>query len=310
MRFASEGPISLGVAVLAGVCGYAVVQRTGRFNDGPGQPATPLTPKPGVSDLLNRGILIEGGTFISGSDDWDTVVAPGSPYSRRDEYPRRRTVTGFRMQEHEVTNEEYRRFDAGHEFSIGEERHPVVNVTWREAMAYAASVGGSLPTEVQWEFAARGSERRKYPWGDSEPTCERAHYRPCSPRGPIDVMARPGGATPEGIHDLAGNVSEWVVPIWFDPGRTPVNDDSRMLRGGSFLSPPFALRAADRVKYLYAGLESEDIGFRVVWSLELSTPHAARIDPSSSVSEGRPGGRASSGPRRRPRAPVVGQRRS
>lgn len=271
MRFAAEAPISLAMAVLAGVvliCGYAVVQWTGRFSDGPGEPAIPLPPQPGVDDPLNRRILIEAGTFTSGSENWDTIVAPGSPYSKRDEYPRRRTVQGFWMQEHEVTNEEYRRFDAGHEFPIGKGRHPVVNVTWREAMAYAVSVGGSLPTEVQWEFAARGSERRRYPWGNSEPTCERVHYRSCDPRGPIHVMARPGGATSEGIHDLAGNVAEWVVPIWFDPGRTPVNDESRRLRGGSFLSRPFALRAAHRVNYLHSGFESEDVGFRVVWPLE------------------------------------------
>ena len=179
------------MAVLAGVvliCGYAVVQWTGRFDDGLGQAATPQPPPPGVVDPVNRGILIEAGTFISGSDDW--------------------------------------------------------------------------------EFAARGSERRKYPWGDSEPTCERVHFRTCDPRGPVEVMARPEGATPEGIHDLAGNVAEWVAPIWFDPGRTPVNDDSRRLRGGSFLSPPFALRAAHRVRYLYSGFESEDVGFRVVWALD------------------------------------------
>ncbi|MCY4645286.1 MAG: SUMF1/EgtB/PvdO family nonheme iron enzyme [Gammaproteobacteria bacterium] len=270
MRFASRAPITRGMVVLAGVvliCSYAVVQWTGRFDDGLGQAATPQPPPPGVVDPVNRGILIEAGTFISGSDDWDTVVAPGSPYSKRDEYPRRRTVQSFWMQEHEVTNEEYRRFDAGHAFSNGEERHPVVNVTWREAMAYAVSVGGSLPTEVQWEFAARGSERRKYPWGDSEPTCERVHFRSCDPRGAVEVMARPEGATTEGIHDLAGNVAEWVAPIWFDPGRTPLNDDSRRLRGGSFLSPPFALRAAHRVRYLYSGFESEDVGFRVVWAL-------------------------------------------
>ena len=132
------------------------------------------------------------------------------------------------MQKHEVTNEEYRRFDGGHAFPVGEERWPVVNVTWREAMAYAVSVGGRRPTEVQWEFAARGLERRKYPWGNSEPTCERVHYSSCH----------------------------------------PVNDDSRRLRGGSFLSPPFALRAADRVRYLRSGFESEDIGFRVVWPVE------------------------------------------
>lgn len=271
MRVAPGGPISLRMTALTGViliCGYAVVQWLGYFSDGPGEVATRPPPRPGVVDALNRAILIEGGTFTSGSDDWDTVVAPGSPYSKRDEYPRRRTVRSFWMQEHEVTNEEYRRFDAGHAFPVGEERRPVVNVTWREAMAYATSVGGSLPTEPQWEYAARGAEGRRYPWGNSEPTCERVHYRSCDPRGPIEVMARREGATPEGVHDLAGNVAEWVTPIWFDPGRTPVNDDSRGLRGGSFLSPPFALRSADRVRYLHSGFESEDAGFRVVWPLE------------------------------------------
>lgn len=270
MRFTRRGPISPRTIALAGViliCGYAVVQWIGYLDDGPAEVASRSPPNAGVVDALNRAILIEGGTFISGSDDWDTVVAPGSPYSKRDEFPRPRTVRGFWMQEHEVMNEEYRRFDAGHAFPVGEERRPVVNVTWREAMAYAVSVGGSLPTEAQWEFAARGPERRRYPWGNSEPTCERVHYSSCGPRRPIKVMARREGATPEGIYDLAGNVAEWVTPIWFDPGRTPVNDDSRRLRGGSFLSPPFALRAADRVRYLRSGFRSEDVGFRVVWPL-------------------------------------------
>ena len=271
MRFAFRGPVSLRITALASVvliCGYAAVRWLGYSDDGTGEVSARPPSGPGVVDALNRAILIEGGTFLSGSDDWDTVVAPGSPYSKRDEYPRPRTVPSFWMQEHEVTNEEYRRFDAGHAFPVGEERRPVVNVTWREAMAYAVSVGGSLPTEAQWEFAARGAERREYPWGNSEPACERVHYRSCDPRRPIEVMARAEGATPEGIHDLAGNVAEWVTPVWFDPGRTPVNDDSRRLRGGSFLSPPFALRAADRVRYLRSGFESEDIGFRVVWPLE------------------------------------------
>ena len=271
MRFAPGGPVSFRIAALAGVvliCGYAVVRWLGYLNDGPGEAATRPPARPGVVDALNRPILIAGGTFISGSDDWDTGVVPGSPYSKRDEYPRPRTVRSFWMQEHEVTNEEYRRFDAGHAFPVGEERWPVVNVTWREAMAYATSVGGSLPTEAQWEFAARGAGRREYPWGNSEPTCERVHYRSCDPRRPTEVMARAEGATPERIHDLAGNVAEWVMPIWFDPVRTPVNDDSRRLRGGSFLSPPFALRSAHRVNYLHSGFASEDVGFRVVWPLE------------------------------------------
>ena len=118
MRFATEGPISPRVAAQVAVFlvfGYAVLQLTGRLGDGPRQTATvaPPTPKPGADDPLNRVILIEGGTFLSGSDDWEADLPVGSPFSKEDEFPRRRTVAGFWMQEHEVTNEEYLRFDAG-----------------------------------------------------------------------------------------------------------------------------------------------------------------------------------------------------
>jgi formylglycine-generating enzyme required for sulfatase activity len=270
MRFATEGPISFQVAIRVAillVCGYGVVQLTLRLNEGPGQAATagPPTPQPEAIDPLNPGIWIEGGTFVSGSDDWDKAVASGSPFSQDDEEPRQRTVAGFWMQKHEVTNGEYQRFDAEHEFSSGQERHPVVSVTWREALAYAISLGGSLPTEWQWEFAARGYERRTYPWGNSEPTCERSHFAPCDPRGPTEVMARPDGGTPQGIHDMAGNVLEWVMPMWFVPGRTPVNHQSRRLRGGSFADEAFFLRAAKRTMNFRSGHEWNDIGFRVVW---------------------------------------------
>ncbi len=81
-------------------------------------------------------------------------------------------------------------------------------------------------------------------------------------------MDRPDGATPEGIYDLAGNVGEWVMPVWFEPGRTPVNDESRRLRGGSFVSQAFFLRASNRSNYYYSDFEWDDIGFRVVWPLE------------------------------------------
>lgn len=274
LRFATEGPIALRVAVFVAVflvSGYAVVELAGPFADGPGRTRTvpPPIPPPGADDPLNRAILIEGGSFMRGSDDPGESTDPASPFATFDERPVRRvTVAGFWIQEHEVTNEEYRRFDAGHEFPIGRERHPVVNVTWREAMDYAASIGGSLPTETQWEFAARGTGSRKYPWGDSEPTCERAHYGACDPRGTIAVMARPDGATPEGIYGLAGNVWEWVVPVWFDPRTTPVNDASRRLRGGGFRDQAFFLRAANRNNDFFRGFEGVDIGFRVVWPLE------------------------------------------
>jgi eukaryotic-like serine/threonine-protein kinase len=250
---------------------YVVVQLSGRAGVGPAAPRAEAPPVPpaGADDPLNRAILIEGGTFMRGNAEPEVPVHPFSPYSTADERPARRTsVASFWMQQHEVTNEEYRRFDADHAFPPGQERHPVADVTWLQAMAYAESLGGLLPTEWQWEYAARGTDSRKYPWGEEEPTCERAHFADCEPHATIEVMSLPAGATPEGIHDLAGNVWEWVMPEWFEPGRTPVNRASRRMRGGSFGDAAFFLRASNRNNEFYAGYRYAGIGFRVVWPVE------------------------------------------
>lgn len=194
---------------------------------------------------------------------------PAGPYHTGDEDPvRRLSVDGFWIQRHEVTNAEYRRFDPDHQFPAGAGRRPVVNVTWREAMAYARFVGGRLPTEPEWELAAEGPENRPYPWGQAPPSCQRAHYADCEPRRPVDVMSFPAGTTPEGIHDLAGNVWEWVMPVWFEPGLTPVNDEARRMRGGSFAEGPFFLRPSNRSNDFFAGFEDGAVGFRVAWPLE------------------------------------------
>lgn len=231
--------------------------------------APPSSAPPGTQDSLNPAVWVPGGTFRMGSDHQGKSDDPASPFHTGDERPpRRMTVDGFWIQAHEVTNEEYRRFDPGHEFAEGEERHPVVGVTWRQAMEYARSVGGTLPTEAQWEMAAEGTENREYPWGDAEPNCERAHFRGCSPNEPIEVTSRPEGATPGGVQGLAGNVWEWVTPTWFVPGRTPVNEESRALRGGSFRSPAFFLRPSFRSNVHYAGTSFDDTGFRVAWTAD------------------------------------------
>lgn len=220
------------------------------------------------SDPGNPAVWIEGGTFVTGSDGWKGGFPVASPYSRTDEQAREWTVQGFWIQEHEVTNEEYARLDTAHSFPFGEERHPVAELTWRQALTYARSLGGRLPTEVEWEFVARGAERREYPWGDAEPTCELAHYVECEPRSTLPAMTRPSGATPEGVHDLAGNVREWVMPVWFDPARHPVNRDAIKVKGGSFAHLAFFLRAASVTNDLSPLYSWDNIGFRVAWSAD------------------------------------------
>jgi formylglycine-generating enzyme required for sulfatase activity len=221
-----------------------------------------LPPPPAADDPLNPAILIEGGPLPASQPH---VESGSGPLSTRDEGISGTAVDGFWMQVHEVTNEEFRRYDPQHRFPSEEGRHPVVNITWEVALEYAISIGGLLPTESQWEMAARGLEGRLYPWGDDEPTCELAYFAGCGPRGAVEVMTHPAGATPDGVHDLAGNVWEWVMPDWFEPGKTPANDESRRMRGGSFDDEAFFLRGTNRSNGFWSGHRYISSGFRVVW---------------------------------------------
>jgi hypothetical protein len=216
-----------------------------------------------IDERLNPRIRIVGGSFQMGSPN-----GVGD-----DERPQHRvTVSAFRMQEHEVTNEEYRHFDPGHDQGARDDL-PVVNVSWFEAMAYAAWLGGSLPTEAQWEFAARGKAGREYPWGkEPNPTCARANFDDCGFALRPVKAGREGGKTPEGVYDLAGNVWEWCRD-WYgnysgeeqkDP-IGPASGSARVVRGGSFNDLPGFVRGAFRYKDL-PGDRDESFGLRVVWS--------------------------------------------
>jgi formylglycine-generating enzyme required for sulfatase activity len=151
----------------------------------------------------------------------------------------------------------------------------VVSVSWYEAAAYARWVGGRLPAEAEWEFAARGPGGRRYPWGDQEPTADHANFGNRLD-APTPAGIYPLGSTPEGVCDLAGNVWEWCND-WFgdyepEPQTNPVGPDrgiSRVLRGGAFYSDPELLRGSFRYDFLEPGHRAFSFGFRVVWDLPL-----------------------------------------
>ncbi len=164
----------------------------------------------------------------------------------------------------------------------GQGQRPVVQVTWAAARSFCKAQGKRLPTEAEWERAARGSSSGTFPWGDRRPDCENAVFARgaggacASPDGgAADVGTTAGDRSPEGVLDLAGNVSEWVedsfqpvLPACPAPCRDPVvrgAGTEKSCRGGNWGALAEMCRAAGRGRRAAAEV-SHQIGFRCAWS--------------------------------------------
>lgn len=180
----------------------------------------------GACILPDARVHIAGGTSHFGATDWEAPVQP----------PHDLQVSAFELDRAEVTVARFRACaNAGACPKISDESEPgrpVRNISPQEAERFCAFTGGHLPTSDEWLFAAAGSTWRRYPWGNTGLVCRRATFGlvagPCgrSGTGPDFAGARPDGATPDGVLDLAGNVAEWT--------REP--DGSYAARGGSYRS--------------------------------------------------------------------------
>lgn len=190
-------------------------------------------------------------------------------------------VGAFWLGRYEVTCAEYGRFlrAIGHPEPASwsnprftKPDQPVIGVSWADAAAFSAWAGGRLPTEAEWEFAARGTDGRVYPWGSALPDKTRSSsHLDVGFGATVSVGSAKEGVSPFGLYDMAGNAYEWCAD-WYDPGyyaRSPRENppgpptgEQRVIRGGAWISLPDAVRATARGHFPPGG-RSSLIGFRL-----------------------------------------------
>jgi formylglycine-generating enzyme required for sulfatase activity len=219
-------------------------------------------------------ITIPSGSFRMGSDPADDVV----PYDH--ETPLHRVhVDAFQLARTHVTNAQYAEFvtASGHQppghwldGRMPEElaEHPVTYVDWHDARAFCQWAGVRLPTEAEWEKAARGTDARIWPWGNQPPGAQHCNFENhLTTTNPISQY--PCGASPYGVLDMAGNAWEWtqslagVYPYDAQDGReSDAGGGARIVRGGSYIHGARDIRVADRHSFVPSTTDVY-LGFRV-----------------------------------------------
>ncbi len=184
-----------------------------------------------IDRVIPEGVVEQGGVYFSEIDGMELVPVGmgnfqmGSHKGAFDEQPVHRVqLSPFFIDRFEVSNVQFETFVTQSHYEPegpwrrshgpGRENQPQRFVSWNDAMAYANWAGRTLPTEAQWEMAARGVESTTYPWGNAWEE-GRARAGVGLNDGPVDVGSFPSGASPSGALDMAGNVWEWVGD-WYD----------------------------------------------------------------------------------------------
>ncbi len=234
-------------------------------------------------------VLIPAGESVMGTDKTDPEnthqkIGAVKPLYLDQQPERNIHLEAFYMDKYEVTNKEYIKFvDAAQYVDLpshwvkgtwpeGLADHPVTNITWSEAMAYALWAGKILPTEAQWEKSARGPGGNIFPWGN-EYEKGKANIGNDGPKATTPAGSFKGDVSPYGVHDLAGNVMEWTLD-WYRayPGsnyRSPrFGDKFKVLRGNGFQKGGHYFLDAYRYAFYRTEADPNDyfdnVGFRCV----------------------------------------------
>lgn len=254
-------------------------------------PATPRTVPTLISKPPGEMVLVPAGDLQMGCDKDNPAH-----YCREEELPLHTVyLDAYYIDRHEVTNAQYAACvnakacnarvggsSATRSLYFGTAiygDHPVISVSWTEANDYCTWAGRRLPTEAEWEKAARGAaDTRAFPWGDQRPNCTLANYHDCR-LDTSQVGSYPNGASPCGAMDMAGNVREWVADWYADdyygrsPEANPLGPESgafRVVRGGSHLSRLVPVCTYSRSSFPPDYWDTET-GFRCARNIE-STP--------------------------------------